>query len=156
LELMSTDTMPDVPAAEVVGYVNSLLSWEEVSRGSQLRLPIAGHEYVIPHPSYSTTVALAAEGGPDWSNEEFLTRLLGDQLDQMRADDVPNAAIVHAALVAHADVTRGREVALAMWRYGMDPDRLVEDIRKRTAAQPTAKPAKKPATKAAKKPARKV
>jgi hypothetical protein len=150
---MSTNAMRDVPAAEVVDFVNGMRSWEEVSRGSQLKLPIAGHEYVIPHPSYSTAVALAAEGGPDWTNEEFLARLLGDQLEQMRADDVPNAAIVHAALVAHADVTRGRDVALAMWRYGLDPDQLVEDIRKRTAAQQAAKdiretPAKKAARKA--------
>lgn len=59
---------------------------------------------------------------PTVSDEEFLTMLLGDQLQAMREDDVPRAAILHAARCAHVDAVKNREAAERLWNEGPDPE----------------------------------
>jgi len=59
---------------------------------------------------------------PTLSDEAYLTLLLGGQLAVMREDDVPPAAILHAARCAHVDAIQGREAAEKLWNEGPDPE----------------------------------
>jgi hypothetical protein len=49
------------------------------------------------------------------SDDEFYRMFLGDALDEMRADGVLPAVILHAARTAHTDALHGREVAETVW-----------------------------------------
>lgn len=59
---------------------------------------------------------------PRLNDDGYLRLLLGGQLEQMRADDVPPAAILHAARCAHTDAMKGRDAAEQLWNEGPDPE----------------------------------
>jgi hypothetical protein len=110
--------------------------WQDTGNVSPLTLPIRDRdgqrrEYTIPPLGYldgiklREEVARIASGEPgEMSNEEFLKMILGGQLQQMRDDNVPPSAIVHAASVAHVDALHGRTAAEKLWNEGPDPEAL--------------------------------
>ncbi len=93
-----------------------------------LELPINGKTYKIPPVSLPDGIKLADVIDPDSdttvSDEEFNRLLLGDALDEMRADHVTPAAINRATLAALGDWQKDRATAEIMWETGGDPKAL--------------------------------
>jgi hypothetical protein len=127
-------------------------NWNDLAK-NELVLPIGGHEYTIPPLGYldqlkikesqdkiramrvAWEAANAAGKNPpplDFSDviipdEQFLKMLLGGALEQMRGNNAPAAAIVHAASVAHVAALDGRAAAEAMWE-AFDPEALAAQM----------------------------
>jgi len=134
--------------------------WQDTVGAEPLTLPIrdrAGvrREYAIPPLGYLDGIrlqenrrrvldgALDGEGGAGaapMGDEEWLGLVLGGALARMREDNVPPAAIVHAASVAYADEFAGRAVAEALWNDGPDPEALAAAIAEFAAAATTTSP----------------
>jgi hypothetical protein len=95
-----------------------------------LVLPINGKKYTIAPISLDDGVKLLEGLAPDTkeplTDEEFYRLMLGDVLDEMRADNVKKEAISRAAKVALADHQRGRDTAFVFWKTGGDPKALRE------------------------------
>lgn len=105
--------------------------WADTEAAAPLELPINGNTYRIPPLGHLDGIKVREEQQrisngepPTVDNEEFLAMALGTVLAQMRADNVPDRAIVHAASVAHADAMYGRQVAESLWEHGPDPEAL--------------------------------
>lgn len=64
---------------------------------------------------------------PKLDDEGYLRLLLGGSLAQMRADDVPPSAILHAARCAHTDALKGRDAAEKLWNEGPDPEAVAAE-----------------------------
>jgi len=123
--------------------------WDEVTA---LPLPIRGKTYVVPPMSAAAllrhnVVREAIEkyladvkdlpDGAEWpevpaagrmSDEEFFEITLGPVLAEMRADGVPEAAIIRASLVVLADAREGRDVAEYLWEHGPSPEGLAASM----------------------------
>lgn len=115
--------------------------WQDVEAADPLVLPIRGKQYRILPLGHLDEIRVREDqeriaGGalPTMTNEDFLRATLGDALDQMRADNVPQKAIVHAATVAHTDARQGREAAEQMWEHGPSPEALAVAIKAMKAA----------------------
>lgn len=105
--------------------------WADCEVAALLELPINGKTYRIPALGHLDGIKIREEqqrissGEPSvLSNEDFLRMALGAVLGEMRADNVPDRAIVHAATVAHTDALHGRDAAEALWEHGPDPEAL--------------------------------
>ena len=139
-----TEPTDDTPVPEFA-------EWEDVEASSLLKLPIRGTTYTIPALGHldairiRTDLALLAKGSQGLiDGETFLRMMLGDALEQMRADNVPDKAIVHAAAVAHADAFRGRAAAQELWREGIRPEAFAAALKAATAASSTTSPGSQP------------
>lgn len=86
-----------------------------VYRGKPYPLPPVGVKDAVP-----LMHTLEQESDFAVSDEEFERILLGDQLEQMRADNVPAVFVRHALTCALVDFSHGREAAEA--RYAAGPD----------------------------------
>jgi hypothetical protein len=127
-----------------------LKDWAEIAR-NDLVLPILGENYTIPPLGYLDELRIresqkaaaewmsardaAVEKGEDppdrpegIDDETFLKMVLGGALKQMRDDNVPGVAILHAASVAHTAALHGRPAAEALWEKGMDPEALAAEM----------------------------
>lgn len=110
-----------------------------------LILPILGKKYTIPPIGWAEGVQLsrfqeavaAGENPEPVSNEKFLTMVLGDAYDRMTEDNVPQGAVMRAAMTALADFERGREVAEIMWETGGDPKAVEATVKKLSTVAPT-------------------
>lgn len=109
--------------------------WQDVEASDPLVLPINGNTYRIPALGHLDAIRIREEmdgigrgDAPQISNDEFLSMVLGGQLARMRADNVPDKAIVHAATVAHTDALTGRVAAEALWEKGPNPEALAAAI----------------------------
>ncbi len=103
--------------------------YQEVALQDFLTLPIKGVEYVIQPVGAADGIRLALAltddaGEHDLTDEEFRALLLGDQLPRMRADNVPEVAILRATMTALADHREGRAAAVAFWETNAVPERL--------------------------------
>lgn len=121
--------------------------WQDTEAADPLVLPIHGKTYDIPALGHLDEIRMREEFGrlntgsaPLMTNEEFLRATLGDALDQMRADNVPAKAIVHASVVAHTDALYGRQAAEDMWEHGPDPEALAAAIKAAANADSTTSP----------------
>jgi len=123
--------------------------WDEVTA---LPLPIRGKTYRVPPMSAAAVLrytvvreaiekyladlkdipegAEAPEVPPEarLSDEELFEITLGPLLTEMRADGVPEAAIIRAALVVIADEREGRDVAEYLWEHGPSPEALAASM----------------------------
>jgi len=91
-----------------------------------LAFPINGKVYTVPPVSVDVGLLLndVRIGEVDlsaYSAEDQWRLVLGDALDEMIGDRVPQDAVERAALAATADITAGREIAEAVWEAGIDP-----------------------------------
>lgn len=90
-----------------------------------LKLPINGKTYTIRPVLLDDGVRLMDALNPEsetiMPDEEFTRIMLGDALDEMRADFVTPAAINRASLTALADWKSSRGAAEVMWETGGDP-----------------------------------
>lgn len=110
----------------------ALKDWQDTEVASLLELPINGKTYRIPALGHLDEIAIREEqarirdggGASQMSDDEFMRLVLGPVLDEMRADNVPDRAIVHAVTVAHTDAVAGRAAAEALWEHGPDPEAL--------------------------------
>lgn len=105
--------------------------WADTEAAAPLELPINGNTYRIPPLGHLDEIRIRDEQArigngeaSTFTNEDFLAVVLGDVLARMRADNVPDKAIVHAASVAHADALYGRDTAESLWEHGPDPEAL--------------------------------
>lgn len=121
--------------------------WQDTEAADPLDLPIRGKTYRIPALGHLDEIRMREEfqrmqagEAPSMSNEEFLQATLGTALEEMRADNVPPKAIVHAAVVAHTDAQQGRAAAEAMWEHGPDPEALAAAIKAAANAGSTTSP----------------
>lgn len=118
--------------------------WTEIAK-NDLVLPINGKPYTIPPLGFLDEIRIresqaaaaqwldardaAVEKGEEppprpagIPDEEFMRMILGGVLQEMRNDNVPGAAILHAVSVAHTAALFGREAAEALWEKGLDPE----------------------------------
>ena len=126
--------------------------WAEIEGADPVRLPIKGKIYTLPAIGHLDALRLRADQdrirkgqGSDIPNEEVLRRCLGASLDEMRADNVPDKAILLAATVNPVDTFAGRVAAEQLWEHGQDPKALAEGI-KQALASLTTLPATPPQT----------
>jgi hypothetical protein len=138
-------TEPDETQADLAA---TFADWEDVEGANLLRLPIKGKTYTIPALGHLDGIkirmdfVMVAKGQrPQMDSEKFLRTMLGPVLDEMRADNVPDKAIVHAAATAHADTFLGRAEALKTWREGISPEALAAAVDLAAAASSTTSPA---------------
>lgn len=115
---------------------------DDIIGNDLLELPIRGKTYRIPPMGYQDGLRLkmaaeAPEGADGPSNEEMLRLPLGPVLDEMRADNVPEAWILRAALTATAEAMAGRKVAELTWENGPDPEALAAQVAAMTGGQAT-------------------
>lgn len=111
--------------------------WEETEASNPLVLPIRGNHYRIPALGHLDAIAIREDFNrvkngepPSMGNEEFMTAVLSPELlTRMRADNVPEAAIVHAAVVAQTDAQLGRDAAEDMWERGPSPETLAAALK---------------------------
>ena len=132
--------------------------WDDVAG---ISLPISGKTYAIRPLNRSQGLKLevaeeaVADGAPledQMSNEDFQRLLLGPMLDEMRGDDVPDTAILRAALTAHAAHKYGIDVAEHMWKHGPSPEALAASMKAATEGS-TISPATAAGRSSTKKPA---
>lgn len=90
-----------------------------------IELPIRGKTYTLPTLTIAQGLTLRAVLDPEddttLDDEGFYSLLLGDALEQMRADGVGPDVIARAAFVALADWQSGRPAAETLWETGLDP-----------------------------------
>lgn len=110
-----------------LGYLDNIKLREEMTRVADTAR-LAAHRAALdagqPPVLDDAEADRIAGDPPTMSNEDFLAMMLGDQLPRMRADNVPPAAILHAASVAHTDAVHGRAAAEHLWNEGPDPEAL--------------------------------
>lgn len=106
--------------------------WEETEASNLLVLTIKGKPYRVPALGHLSAIRIresmaeVAQGDhPTMTNDEFLIAVLGEPLlDEMRADNVAERAIIHAAIVAQTDAQLGRQAAEEMWEAGPSPEAI--------------------------------
>lgn len=95
-----------------------------------ITLPIRSKIYTLPTLTVAQGLQLRAVLDPDddetLDDEAFYTLLLGDAIEQMRADGVGPDVIARAAFVALADWQSGRPAAEVLWETGIDPKVLTD------------------------------
>lgn len=115
----------------------SFKAWEEVDH-NRLVLPIGGKDYTIPPVGYLDEIRIREANAPRPDGEdpppgipdvEFLAMVLGSALQQMREDNVPRTAILHAAATAHTFTTHGLAIAREVWENGLDPEALAASLK---------------------------
>lgn len=94
-------------------FAEFLVPLTPVYRGKAYPLPPVGVKDAVP-----LMHTLEKESDFAVSDEEFERILLGDQLEQMRADNVPAVFVRHALTCALVDFTHGREAAEARYVEG--------------------------------------
>jgi hypothetical protein len=127
----------------------------DVLAGVSLSLPINGKTYSVKPLGWQDEmrIKLAGEAVKEGrleeglSDEDFMRTVLGDTLDEMRADNVPHMWIVRAAMTAQAFNTHGLTIAEHMWEMGPDPEALAASMR--AAAEKLASSTTSPSTGAA-------
>lgn len=98
-----------------------------------LRLPINGKTYTIPPLTIAQGITLTEHLDPEstaapMNDAEFTRFMLGDALDEMIADGVPDDARKRAVFTALADHQRDRSAAELMWETGGDPKAIQEAV----------------------------
>lgn len=146
------------------------VDWKETARykASLLHLPIDGTTYTIEPIGWRTLETLDEEYGreqgrhamseeeraadleahPRMSNETLQQLILGEALAEMRANNVPARAIVHATAVAYLDAKQGREAAELLWDKGPNQIALAAALLAEVQPEAAAKPATRPRRKA--------
>lgn len=87
-----------------------------------LYLPIAGSRYRVAAPSKTRTDELraaVASGVAGDAERDLYERLLGDTVDAMVADEVPDVYIAHAGRTAVLHFAMGPEVGAVHWQLGV-------------------------------------
>lgn len=106
-----------------------------------ITLPIRGKVYTLPVLTIAQGLQLRAVLDPDdeatLTDPEFYALLLGDALEQMRADGVGPDVIARAAFVGLADWQSGRPAAEILWETGIDPKVLTDHMKKLETATST-------------------
>lgn len=136
-----------------LGWYSAQKLREEVTRITDLRLLIEDDARAAKGEDRELDDAeqkRIRDNPPRINDDEYLQMLLGGTLAQMREDDVPQAAILHAARCAHTWANAGRDAAEKLWNEGPDPKVLAAEkaaLASLTTSLATPPPARSSSTK---------